>query len=176
MFSGKSTELFRLLEREMRGRKKVCLLRPKEDTRTFLSHSKSTEIQFNDLSIPIFYLDSSFDLSILDNYDAIGIDELQFIETELAKKLLFIYGSKNIYATGLLATSECKMFPTIIEILPFCEEIIKLNAVCSACGSQIGNYTHYLHANKTTDIVVGDSNDYEARCKDCYFERFLDEV
>ena len=71
MFSGKTTELIRQLERAHIANKRVVLLRPKLDTRPFLSHStketKWLEEQFVDLS--------EFNAT---KYDVIGIDEGQF--------------------------------------------------------------------------------------------------
>ena len=73
----------------------------------------------------------------------------------------------NIYFAGLLATSENELFGETKEILPYCDDIIKLNGVCCECGSDIGNYSMYKADNKTEAIVVGD-NEYECVCRDCY--------
>lgn len=174
MMSGKSTTMIRYLERAIRGKKKVCLIRPFTDNREFLSHSKATEYIFNELSIPVINM-PSFKIeepipffNELIHYDVIGIDECQFIDNlDRLIKVLNYTTVQNIYMAGLLATSENKIFPNIASVLPFCEEIIKLNSVCVICGSQLGNYTYYKPGKKDTEVVIGGANLYDARCKDC---------
>jgi len=178
MLSGKTTELLRYLERAIRGKKNVCLLRPITDTRDRISHSKATEFVFNDLEIDIFYIEidmfykendsqtNKLIYKLKENYDTIGIDECQFVTnlSYIIQKL----NSKDIYISGLLATSECVMFKPIIDVLPYCENIIKLNSVCSVCGNDYGNYTFYKAGSKVSEVVIGGAAEYDARCFMCY--------
>ena len=171
--AGKTTELMRYLERAIRGKKRVCLFRPRTDSREFFSHSVATEITFNNLNIPIISIneDGTFHEgytvdSILKTYDVIGIDECQFIHN--LKFIVNTFETKDIYMSGLLATSECTVFPSIVDVLPYCDEIIKLNAVCSVCGNDLGNYTYHKGGAKTAEVEVGGASKYDARCKHCY--------
>lgn len=175
MFSSKSTELLRYLERAIRGKKRVCLIRPSVDDRSFFSHSLGTQALYTNMEIPVYTLakDSlSFDMNIIqkikDNYDVIGIDECQFIEYLDSFVVDLIVHKKDVYMSGLLSTSECRIFDPIKEVLPYCDNIIKLNAVCSHCGSDIGNYTYY-HGTKTNSVEVGGSDKYSALCSVCFF-------
>jgi len=61
------------------------------------------------------------------------------------------------------------MFDEIIEAIPFCEEIVKLNAICIKCGSEFGNYTFFKEGKKQNKFVVGGSDSYTALCSECYF-------
>ena len=49
----------------------------------------------------------------------------------------------DIFFVGLLASSECEVFPEVVKLLPRCDEIIKLNAVCMECGTYPANYSYY---------------------------------
>ena len=171
MFSGKSTLLFQKMERYVYARKNVLLIRPKRDTRTFFSHS-SLDTSLKKLansgkikthSIHEFTTDMNFD-----DYDAVFVDEYFMIKncTQLA---LHRRTEQDIYFAGLLATSECELFPETISLLPFCDSIIKLNGVCTQCGSQFGNYSYYTMGKKTNAIVVGD-NEYTCLCQNCYIK------
>ena len=80
----------------------------------------------------------------------------------LAKELF-----KEICFAGLLATSENKMFKETINLLPYCENIIKLNGICS-CG-EIANYSLYK-GKKEEEIIVGDEDKYSCVCKECYLK------
>lgn len=82
----------------------------------------------------------------------------------------------DIYFAGLLASSENELFPEAIKILPYCDDIIKLNGVCmgvdnNTCGSQLGNYSGYFGKNKKGLIEVGD-NLYKCLCRNCYKKAF----
>ena len=173
MMSGKSSELLQQLERAIIGKKKVCLIRPKVDNRNFFSHSNATQLTYNNLDIPIFYIqeldyDTAIDWKEIRDYDVIGIDEAQFIGglVDIVKYLNI--DNKSIFFSGLLATSESEIFKPIADTLPYCDHIIKLNAVCSICGSDLGNYTYYKEGKKTNSVEVGGKDKYDARCWKCY--------
>lgn len=175
MFSSKSSELLRYLERGIRGQKRVCLIRPNNDNRDYFSHSIGSQAVFENLKFDIYNfpideapLDYDFCLSDLKEYDIIGIDECQFISylDELVIDLIKI--KKDVYIAGLLATSEAIMFEPIKKVLPYCDYIEKLNAVCSKCGSDLGNYTKYKDGIKTESVVVGGADKYTAYCSECY--------
>lgn len=161
MFSGKTTELLRQLERAKIANKRVILLRPKLDSRPFLSHAVKDiqwlEEQFVDLK--------DFDAT---KYDMIGIDEGQFHKglKEFCRKYSLM--GKRIVISALHATSESEMFEEITGVIPYCEEIIKLNAVCTQCGSEYANYTYFLAGNKTEKVAVGGSDAYTSLCGICY--------
>ena len=59
------------------------------------------------------------------------------------------------------------MFDEAIQILPLCDEIEKLNGVCTKCGSMLGNYSYHLGI-KENQIEVGDVK-YECVCGKCFF-------
>ena len=160
MYSGKTTEMIRRLERAYYAKKKVIVVRPKTDTRGFLSHSSKNVSWLTQTYV------SSLVTVNLDEFDYIGIDEGQFHKglKEFCKK----YSSKNIIISALHATSECEMFDQIIDIIPYCDKILKLNAVCTQCGSEHANYTYYLAGNKKDKVAVGGSESYTALCYSCY--------
>jgi thymidine kinase len=156
------------IEREVFAKRKVCLIRPMKDTRDYFSHSEGVESSYNKLNIQHYYFDKiniDIDYAIFEKYDSIFIDECFMIENafEVAKRFS---DSKNIFYAGLLASSECNIFPEVAKLLPYCEHIEKLNGVCMLCGNQTANYSFYK-GKKVSDIVVGD-NDYLLLCKTCY--------
>lgn len=163
MFSGKTTELLRRLERADLAGKKPILLRPKTDTRGFLTHTLSE----------VSWLKTKFVEDLRDVnatfYDTVGIDEGQFHHG--LKEFCVKWGRdyRNIVISALHATSECEMFESIIDIIPYCDKIIKLNAVCMSCGSDNGNYTHYKAGNKIDKVAVGGTEEYTSLCRNCYF-------
>lgn len=161
MFSGKTTEVLRRLERASVANKNAVLLRPKIDTRDFLTHTQKEvswlETQFVDLC--------DFDA---DEFDVVGIDEGQFHKGLKDFCLRWSTNFRKIIISALHSTSECEMFEPIIDIIPYCEEIVKLNAVCTKCGSEYGNYTFYKSGGKIDKVAVGGPDSYTALCGECY--------
>lgn len=162
MFSGKTSELIRLGTRSKIAGKKVVLLRPKTDIRPHLTHSRLNH------SLDEFFVDRVTDKD-LTNYDVICIDEGQFFKGSFVYDVnMFACKGKIIIVSGLNGTSELKSFENIQGLIPLAEEIIKLNAICTECGSEYGTFSYYKAGNKTEDIKVGDSHDYTALCRKCY--------
>lgn len=170
MYSGKSTELFKYIEREYYAKKIIRLIRPKKDDRGYFSHFDAVNKALEDFEIDIQY-ESKIDEALLHSLwmcDSIFIDEFFMIED--AYKIASSFGAiKNIFYAGLSVSSELKVFPEVIKLLPYCDEIIKLNGVCMKCGSYHGNYSFYK-GKKSKDIVIGDS-DYLVLCQNCYNDK-----
>src|SRR5574344_850305 len=177
MFSGKSTYILQKIERAVYGKLRVCLIKPLKDTRKYFSHSGNQPDgkikEFMNKGLLDYYEISEFTDDIVnqikDKYDTILIDEFFMIHN--CKKLatyLFKYG-QNVYFAGLISTSENELFEEAKDILPYCDDIVKLSGVCMECGSQLGNYSLYKGI-KDKELVIGDEDKYECVCKNCYFK------
>ena len=164
MYSGKTTELIRLLERAKIANKKVIMLRPEIDSRPFLSHSIKDTSWLEEQFVNINQFDAT-------KYDVIGIDEGQFHKglKDFCNKYSLM--GKHVIVSALHATSESEMFEEIIGLVPYCEKITKLNAICTECGSEDGNYTYYLAGNKKEKVTVGGNETYTALCSVCYHNK-----
>jgi len=164
MFSGKTTELLRRLERAHIGKRKTILLRPIADSRTFLTHLDRKDLWLETQFVKDL---KDFDFS---GYNTIGIDEGQFHNGLVQFCIAASLKNKQVIISALHATSEAQMFESIVELIPHCDNIIKLNAVCIDCGSEHGNYTYRLAGIKSEKVEVGGSESYKAVCRKCYFE------
>ncbi|MCX8058382.1 MAG: thymidine kinase [Spirochaetes bacterium] len=164
MFSGKSTELIRRLKRAKIAGRKVILIKPSIDKRGILTHDDKEVGNKNDFNF--IFVD---DLNNLDyrNYDVIGIDEGQFFKNLSYYANKWASESKEVIVAGLDATSEQIPFDEIINLIPFSEEVIKLNAICTKCGSEYGAFTFYKAGEKKEKIKIGGKELYEARCRMC---------
>lgn len=160
MFSGKTTEMLRRLDRYSRAGKKTVLVRSKKDTRANISHK-----QVN-YSGDIITLDS---VQYIDSFphEVFGIDEGQFFED--IEQAECLSRNKIVIVSALNLSSEGKPWPSINFLMNHCEELIKLNAVCSKCGSEYAIYSQYNGDPSTKEMYkVGGAELYEARCKMCW--------
>lgn len=184
MFSGKSRYLKAQIERKTRGNKKVLVIRPKKDTRSYFTHDDEFAPEESDSEYPYFYEKYPGQVSektlsqftakecqeFVDNYDAIFVDEY-FLIKDCKVLAQTVTSDENdhcdIYFAGLIATSENETWKQFTELAPYCDDIIKLNAVCTECGSEHGNYSMYIGGNKSSKVVIGDIA-YRSVCRRCY--------
>lgn len=169
MFSGKSSEMIRQVERKHIAGKKILYVRPTKDTREFVARGYDNAKLSKLCKVTVVdNITSLVSQERLDLYDAIFVDEFFLFDDCRVLCLLPIKPDhkQDIIFGGLLATSEALLWPQAIEIIPYCDEIIKLNAVCTRCGSEHANYS-YFKGTKNTDVVIGDG-EYEALCRSCY--------
>ena len=188
MFSGKTAELIRLLEREEIAGNKVLVFKPSIDVRygedVISSHnSQSMEA----ISIP--YLNPEKIISKMDtelrNYKSlekvvVGIDEAQLFAPEQPKKLFevvrrIISIGIRVIVAGLDLDFRGEPFGAMPYLLADADRVEKLTAICKKCGKE-ATRTQRLFPDGTPVprddplIVIGDEKSaerrYEARCRD----------
>ena len=166
MFSGKTEELIRRLKRAKIANLRVEIFKPKIDVRydvhNIVSHDENAI-----LSTPI---DNSQTILLLHNEaDVIGIDEAQFFDDQLPDVCdqLALRG-KRVIVAGLDMDYTGKPFGQIPFLLSKADYITKLHAICVKCGN-IANYSFRKKADKT-QVLLGEKDMYEPRCRKCYYE------
>ncbi|UCS94271.1 thymidine kinase [Echinicola marina] len=166
MFSGKTEELIRRLNRALIARQKVEIFKPAMDTRyhdtNVVSHNeneiRSTPVQFAD------------DIMLLaGDCEVVGIDEAQFFDENLAQvaNKLALTGKRVILA-GLDMDFEGKPFEPMPQLLAMAEYVTKVHAICMKCGD-LASYSFRLSDAKQK-VVLGEKDSYEARCRKCFYE------
>lgn len=175
MYSGKSESLVRDMIKFTYAKKKILFIRPYIDDRGYITHSKS-DSKLNKVidegKIDCVFLKEFTEQKVhefLDYVDVIFVDEYFMIKNNrlLIENALHYKFNVDIYFGGLIADSDAHMFDEAIQILPLCDEIEKLNGVCTRCGSMLGNYSYHI-GEKSNQIEVGDVK-YECICGKCYF-------
>ena len=188
MFSGKSTNLMRYMEKFVYAKKRILFIRPEIDTRGYITHNQNDKWIENytlgnkkdytlENIMDVMFL-KKFDketihdiLSRREGYNVIFIDEYFMIKNnrKLLEKILKGKYDIDVYLAGLIADSNATLFKEAIQILPLCDSIEKVNGVCIECGSMLGNYS-YFKGDKKRQIKVGDS-DYSCLCGKCYMSK-----
>lgn len=174
MFGGKSTALVQKMERYFYAKKKIAYIKPITDNRGYITHSGLSSIvnRFGP-AVDCFELNdlASMAEQLYYNYDAIFIDEYFMIKNCRSICVFPPDEGKHfdVYFAGLLADSDAKTWPEAEMILPYCDEIIKLNGVCTECGSQHANYSYYKAGIKKDRLTVGDES-YTCLCRRCYLK------
>lgn len=170
MFSGKTEELIRRLNRARIAKQKVEIFKPEVDTRyddnDVVSHdSKSVS------SIPV--QNASQILFYLDDFEVVGIDEAQFFGDELVQVCNELANrGKRVIVAGLDMDFMGKPFGPIPKLLATAEYVTKVHAICMRCG----NLAHYSHRTIKNEklVMLGETDIYEPLCRRCFNEAIHD--
>jgi thymidine kinase len=166
MFSGKTEELIRRLNRALIAGQKVEIFKPSIDKRyhehKIVSHAareiRSTPIQFaNDVVL------------LAGNCDVVGIDEAQFFDegiVEVCNQLA--NGGKRVIVAGLDMDYEGRPFGPMPFLLAVAEYVTKVHAICAQTG-ELASYSFRL-ANSNAKVMLGEKNAYEARSRQAFNE------
>ncbi len=164
MFSGKTEELIRRLNRAKIAKLKVEIFKPVIDTRyhhsNVVSHDKkeirSTPVQF------------AHDILLLAaDCDLLGIDEAQFFDHEIVDVSVKLANKgKRVIVAGLDMDYLARPFEPMNNLMAVAEFVTKTHAICMNCGS-IASYTFRLD-DLDKQVVLGEKDIYEARCRKCY--------
>src|SRR5687767_13630570 len=139
MFSGKSEELIRRLNRARIARQKVQVFKPMIDARYSVKEIASHSGQKHD-SKPVGTA-AEIMHEIANDTQVVGRDERQFFDAEIATvaKRLANRGMRVIVA-GLHQDYTGTPFGPMPHLLSIAEFITKIHAICVKCG-QTANYT-----------------------------------
>jgi thymidine kinase len=174
MFSGKTSRLIELLEREILAGRNTLLFKPEIDKRydtTFVTTHKGMRLPAIVLNTDNDGVKKMYELS--KNVDVIGIDEAQFwdhdsILPEVADRIAS--EDKIVYVAALNKNHTGTPFKTSMEIIARADQVYSLTAVCAKCGED-ATFTQRVMNGKEVfgeQIKVGGIESYEPRCRKCF--------
>jgi thymidine kinase len=166
MFSGKTEELIRRLNRAIIAKQKVEIFKPVIDKRyhdqKIVSHNetaiRSTPVNFaNDI------------LLLAGDCDVVGIDEAQFFDEAIVDTCNTLANQgKRIIVAGLDMDFEGKPFGPMPNLLAVAEFVTKVHAICAQTG-ELASFSFRLSENDN-QVMLGEKNEYEARSRKAFFE------
>jgi thymidine kinase len=171
MFSGKTEELLRRVRRAEIARQQVQVFKPKLDDRYDL-----TEVYSHDgLHCEAETIEQPTEIlqRLRPDTTVVAIDEAQFMDWRVADvaRILADRGLRVI-VTGLDLDFRGEPFGPIPLLLAEAEMVDKLQAICVQCGAPASRTQRLIdgHPASYDDpvILVGASEVYEARCRDCH--------
>ena len=166
MFSGKTEELIRRLNRARIANQKVEIFKPAVDTRydeeDVVSHNsnavKSNPVQ--NASQILFYAE---------DFEVVGIDEAQFFDDELISVCNELANrGKRVIVAGLDMDFTGKPFGPIPKLMAIAEYVTKVHAICIRCGN-LAQYSHRIAKDEKL-VLLGETDAYEPLCRKCFME------
>ncbi len=163
MFSGKTEELIRRLKRARIANLKVEIFKPSLDVRY---HTQKI-VSHNENAIAAQAVDTAKEiLPLITEVDVVGIDEAQFFDAAIVDVCdRLANDGKRVIVAGLDMDYTGKPFGPMPELLSIANFVTKLHAVCVQCGG-IASYSYRI-SNNTDQVVIGEKDHYEARCRSC---------
>ena len=166
MFSGKTEELIRRLNRAKIAKQKVEIFKPALDKR----YHDEDVVSHNANSIRSTPIDFAQDMLLLGgSCDVVGIDEAQFFDEGLAEVCAKLANSGvRVIAAGLDMDYLGQPFGPMPSLMAVSEYVTKVHAVCVQCG----DIAHYSFRNAASEqqVLLGETDSYEARCRHCFVE------
>uniref|UniRef100_A0A915E758 Thymidine kinase n=1 Tax=Ditylenchus dipsaci TaxID=166011 RepID=A0A915E758_9BILA len=173
MFSGKTTELFRLTKRHTLAGKKVVVVKYARDNRYDATMACTHDLNKMEAVSAVLLGDVFHDI---EKYDVIGIDEGQFFEDVVLQSEIFSeigQQRKNGYYCSFERDYLQKPFQNITMLFSLAERIDKLSAVCQACGHS-ASFTHRKSQSAKRELIGGEEI-YQAVCRVCLFQHQNDQ-
>ena len=159
--------LIRRLVRAQYAKQKVSIFKPYTDNR----YSEDYIVSHNKRKIQSISVDCSEKiLEYINKADVFGIDEAQFFDgkiVDVCKKLAT--QNKRVVIAGLEKDYLAKPFGFMSELLVNAEYITKVNAICMQCGDP-ANFSQRITSD-TKQVLVGELDKYEARCRKCFLPK-----
>lgn len=167
MYSGKSTELIKRVRRHFISKQQCLLIKYNADIRYSNKVTVCTHDMYDSGIIPCVAFGKTIDLSNIniDSTTVVGIDEGQFYDNLADICLSLSDSGKTVYVSALNGTYMKKIFSTVAELIPHCDDIIYLTAVCDKCHKD-AVYSHRL-VNSEDIELIGGTNVYVALCRKC---------
>ncbi len=164
MFSGKTEELIRRLNRAIIARQKVEIFKPAIDTR----YDESDIVSHNQNAIRSTPVNSAAEILLYaGDCDVVGIDEAQFLDDGVVDAVNKLAAAgKRVIIAGLDMDSTGKPFGPMPALMAIAEYVTKVHAICVICG----DIAHYSYRKVLSDnqVMLGEKESYEARCRKCF--------
>ena len=173
MFSGKTSRLIQIYKSHSYIGKKIAVINHSSDTRytdTMLSSHDKTMIPclfisdlkdtWNNVESPFYY--------DLRHADTILINEGQFF-TDLKDIVLEMVEKYNKYVVicGLDGDFKRNRFGEILDLIPYCDSVEKLSALCAKCRDGTPGIFSNRISNEEDQVLVCSDN-YQPLCRICY--------
>lgn len=165
MFSGKTSELIRRMERCVYARQEIEIFKPSLDTRyaemEIVSHSEM-RLTAKPVSCASEILERSDSTS-----EVVGIDEAQFFDESLVPVVQELAArGKRVIIAGLDQDFRGEPFEPMPQLMAIAEFVSKQLAICMMCGNPAGRSQRMVKAQ--SQVVLGATEAYEARCRKCH--------
>ena len=166
MFSGKTEELIRRLNRAIIAKQHVEIFKPVIDKR----YHHEQIVSHNEKAIRSTPVNFASDILLLaGDCDVVGIDEAQFFDSSIVDVCNALANQgKRVIVAGLDMDFEGKPFGPMPNLLAIAEFVTKVHAICAQTG-ELASFSFRL-APQESQVLLGEKTEYEARSRKAFNE------
>lgn len=171
MFSGKTEELIRRINRVKIAKRKIMIFKPTIDIRysksNIVSHSKNSSE-----AIPV--QSSRVILGLVENdTEVVAIDEAQFFDEGIIDVVnTLVSNGKRVICAGLDMDYLGQPFGPMPLLMAIADDVYKCRAICVKCG-HLANFSYRI-ADSQEQVLIGEKQEYMPLCRCCYAEMMKD--
>ena len=172
MFAGKSTELLRIINMYKILNKKILIINHNINKRYDQPNSSIVTHDRNkiDNCLAVTSLNEISD-EFIQLHDVIIVEELQFFEDAYINIVKMVDNfKKHVICAGLDGDFNRQPFGDVLRLIPHCDDIVKLKALCKKCGDGTPALFSKRIVNNDKTTLVGSNDCYEAVCRMHYLE------
>ncbi|MCF0053070.1 thymidine kinase [Dyadobacter sp. LJ53] len=164
MFSGKTEELIRRLNRAKIARQRIQIFKPALDKR----YHDENIVSHNDNSIRSIPVQTSIEIiDLAEDCEVVGLDEAQFFDEKIVEVCTLLADSgKRVIVAGLDMDYMGKPFGSMPQLMAIAEFVTKVHAICMVCG-EVASHSYRLSSSNER-VLLGETDLYEARCRRCF--------
>ena len=164
MFSGKTEELIRRLNRAKIARQRIQIFKPALDKR----YHDENIVSHNDNSIRSIPVQTSIEIiDLAEDCEVVGLDEAQFFDEKIVDVCTLLADSgKRVIVAGLDMDYMGKPFGCMPQLMAVAEFVTKVHAICMVCG-EVASHSYRLSPSNER-VLLGETDLYEARCRRCF--------
>jgi thymidine kinase len=170
MFSGKTSALINAAKMNKLLNKKVLIINFNGDTRYCDKNKISTHdnVQFDCIPCASDLLFLIIGIKEYNESDVICINEGQFFDNLVNFCLETCKLGKEVHVCGLDGDYLKRPFGEILNLIPHCDTVYKLNALCMSCknGNSASFTKKIVESNNLVEI--GSTEMYMPVCRKCY--------
>ena len=175
MFSGKTSRLIEIYKKCIFCNIKVCIINHSDDTRyddnMLSTHDKIMVPCIQTTYISNLWFSRNIDTTKdfynkLHESDVILINEAQFFPDLYNCVISMLSENKQIYIAGLDGDFNREKFGEILDLIPYCDKVEKLSALCSLCKNG-NNAIFSLRMTEEKEQTIIGSDNYKPVCRKC---------
>lgn len=165
MFSGKTEELIRRINRVKIAKRKIMIFKPTIDIR----YSKSDIVSHSHNSSEAIPVQNSRLINelVTDDVNVVAIDEAQFFDEGIVQVVRnLVSRGLRVICAGLDMDYLGQPFGPMPALMAIADDVYKCRAICVNCG-HLANYSYRI-ATGQEQVLIGEKQEYMPLCRCCY--------
>ena len=168
MFSGKTSKLISIYKHNKLADISTCVINYIDDTR----YDKQLMSTHDGIKIECKRVKKIYDIfnddnNILKSVKCFIINEGQFFDDLYdVVNLLVTEHNKIVYVGGLDGDFNMRKFGQMLDLIPICDKVEKLTAICSLCKNTASFTKRIIKDDK--QVLIGSSDMYIPVCRTCH--------